>query len=170
MLSAPASISMLFSRTRMSESDAPRERDPPRHPLVRRIFPTYENPTKKNSQPESARNAGRRFRRFGVCRCNVRFPPNYVRCTSESRRSSPDGEWLLLLRVVGHLSHTDGAASSGGRCPTSLRGGTRGPATLGGAVGYGDCVVARCERIASHPSIRFAAQPRRRSYLRLHRR
>ena len=44
----------------------------------------------------------------------------------------------LLLRVVGHLPQTDGAASSGGRCPTSLRGGNRGPTTPGGAAFYGE--------------------------------
>ncbi len=47
-------------------------------------------------------------------------------------------ECPLLLRVVGHLSQTDGAASSGGRCPTSLGGGNRGPITRGGAAFYGE--------------------------------
>ena len=44
----------------------------------------------------------------------------------------------LLLRVVGCLSHKNGAASSGGRRPTSLSGGNRGPITRGGATFYGE--------------------------------
>ena len=40
---------------------------------------------------------------------------------------------LLLLRVVGHLPLMDEATDTGGRCPTSLRGGNRGPSSLGGA-------------------------------------
>jgi len=38
-----------------------------------------------------------------------------------------------LLRVVGHLPLMDEATGRGGRCPTSLRGGNRGPGSLGGA-------------------------------------
>src|SRR5262245_41620655 len=39
----------------------------------------------------------------------------------------------LLLRVVGHLPLMDEATDTGGRCPTSLRGGNRGTGSLGGA-------------------------------------
>ena len=42
-------------------------------------------------------------------------------------------EGRLLLRVVGHLPLMDEATGTGGRCPTSLRGGNRGPGSLGGA-------------------------------------
>jgi len=39
----------------------------------------------------------------------------------------------LLLRVVGHLPLMDEATDTGGRCPTSLRGGNRGTGSLDGA-------------------------------------
>src|SRR5262245_18710111 len=40
---------------------------------------------------------------------------------------------LELLRVVGHLPLMDEATDTGGRCPTSLRGGNCGTGWLGGA-------------------------------------
>jgi len=43
----------------------------------------------------------------------------------------------LLLRVVGHLPPMDEATNAGGRCPTSLRGGNRGPGSLGGGALWG---------------------------------
>ena len=51
---------------------------------------------------------------------------------------------LLLLRVVGPLPLKDGASGSGGRGPTSVRGGNRGGARLGGAASsvYGDSTAA----------------------------
>ena len=44
--------------------------------------------------------------------------------------SSLDRLLLMLLRVVGHLPLMDEATDTGGRCPTSLRGGNRGTGSL----------------------------------------
>ncbi len=54
-------------------------------------------------------------------------------------------EFPVLLRVVGPLPLMDGVTCSGGRGPTSLRGGNRGGSSLGGAAGavYGDLAVAQ---------------------------
>ncbi len=51
---------------------------------------------------------------------------------------------LLLLRVVGPLPLLDGVTGSGGRGPTSLKGGNRGGIRLGGAACwvYGDLGAA----------------------------
>jgi len=47
-------------------------------------------------------------------------------------------EFLLMLRVLGRLPLMDDATHTGGRRPRSVRGGNRGPSSLGGAAGYGD--------------------------------
>ena len=72
---------------------------------------------------------------------DVGFPRVYDWCCSKSGRRCQRSLGPLLLRVVGHLPQTDGAASSGGRCRTSLKGGNRGPITQGGAAFYGESVI-----------------------------
>src|SRR5688572_31712508 len=50
----------------------------------------------------------------------------------------------LLLRLLGRLPLKDDAACSIGRRPRSLKGGNRGPGSLGGAAHYGESGVGRC--------------------------
>ncbi len=95
----------------------------------------------------------------------------YVGFTSNF--GSSDAEFPLLLRVVGHLSQTAGAASSGGRCPTSLRGGNRGPVTRGGGAFYGESAIGGrgwIERLGSTPLRRSAQEGFRAAVRRLSRR
>jgi hypothetical protein len=88
----------------------------------------------------------------GPLDANARFSASGVRFLSVSRKGAVGVSGPPLFRVVGCLPHKNVGASSGGRRPTSLRGGNRGPVTRGGAAFYGESAFDRCcriERLAS---------------------
>ncbi len=89
----------------------------PRH-CERRALPTELRPASGHSRPE------------------YEWPVWVTFASSRPRRGC-----RLLLRVVGCLPQKNGATVSGGRRPTSLGGGNRGPATPGGGVFYGESAI-----------------------------